>query len=144
MCRERPAHNDPVLSQGTWTWACQSYLIHGVRHIFYLHFCHLVIKFLHCSLVSMIKKTVLDFSTALYPNFICGCLPEFKANPSQTATAVPCLCMCILIVPKSTSSNHARANEASHAWARNRALTLVKQTGLWGSNMLRHGTDCQV
>ncbi len=42
-------------------------------------------------------------------------------------------------MPKPTSSD-----KACRAWARNGALTLVKQTGLWGSNVFTHGTDCPV
>ncbi len=52
--------------------------------------------------------------------------------------------MCTRIVLKSTSSNRARADTACCTWARNEALTPVKQTGLWESNVLRHGTDCPV
>ncbi len=52
-----------------------------------------------------------------------------------------CLCMCICTVPKPTTSNCASADKVCRAWAWNGALTLVKQTGLWGSYMFRHGTD---
>ena len=58
----------------------------------------------------------------------------------------PCLCLCVsdCNTPKHTSANHARAKKACHVWAWYGALTLVKQTGLWGSNMLGYGTDCLV
>ena len=45
-------------------------------------------------------------------------------------------CMSNRAVPKHTSSNRARAKEVWY-----RVPTLVKPTGLWGSNVLGHGTD---
>ncbi len=53
--------------------------------------------------------------------------------------------MCIRTVQKPTFLNHASADKACRARSRCRALTPVKQTGLWGSNVLRHGriTQCQ-
>ncbi len=43
--------------------------------------------------------------------------------------------MCIRTVLKPTSCNHA--NKACRAWAQYEALTLFKQSGLWGSNLLK-------
>ncbi len=71
-------------------------------------------------------NTVTDFSSALYLDFVCSCLPEFKVNPSQTVTVMSCLYMCILSVLKSTSANRARADKVCRAWAQNGALTLNK------------------
>ncbi len=41
---------------------------------------HLVLTLFNCFLISAIKKTVTDFSTTLYPDFVCCCLPEFTAT----------------------------------------------------------------
>ncbi len=41
-------------------------------------------------------------------------------------------------VLKLTSSYRARAKKVYHAWEQYRVLTLVKETGLWGSNVLEH------
>ncbi len=42
-------------------------------------------------------KSVADFSTALYPDFVSCCLAEFKVNPPQTVTATLALhaCACV-------------------------------------------------
>lgn len=45
-------------------------------------------------------------------------------------------------MPKFSSSNRAGAEEVYRAWGQYAALTLVKQSGLWGSNMLGHSTEC--
>lgn len=60
--------------------------------------------------------------------------------------ALPCLCSCMssCTVPKSTSSSCAGAKRVHCAWGQYRELTPVKQTGLLGSNVLVHATDCQV
>lgn len=47
-------------------------------------------------------------------------------------------------MPKHTSYNRARAKKEYHAWACYGELTLVKQSGLWGSNIPGRGMDCLV
>ncbi len=49
---------------------------------------HLVTTMFSCSPVSMIKTIVADFSTALYPDFVCCPLPKFKANTPLTVAAM--------------------------------------------------------
>ncbi len=62
---------------------------------FYLHFFHLLITFLNCSLIPAIYMTVADFSTAFYVDIICCCLPEFKVNPPQSQW---CWCTVLVLV----------------------------------------------
>ncbi len=65
-------------------------------------------------------------------------------NSSLTGTPTECAEYLRTYVPvlvqsdraKATSSNSARAQKVYRAWARHRALTPVKRTGLWGSNVL--------
>ncbi len=61
---------------------------------FYLNFFHLLIKFLNCSLVSALYKTVTNFSTALYADIVCCCLPEFKVNPPLIVTMMSAFRAC--------------------------------------------------
>lgn len=49
--------------------------------------------------------------------------------------ALLCSCMSNCTLPKYTSSNQATTKEVDHAWEQHGALTLVKQTGLWGSDI---------
>ncbi len=122
------------------TRAHLSFLIYGVRPIFYQHFFHHVIKILNCSLVSAIYKTVVDFPTALYPDSVCCCLSKFRVNPPQTVTA-----MTAILAPHACASVPCWSPpKVCRAWARNGALTLFKQTGLFRSNMLRYSTACLV
>ncbi len=89
-------------------------LICGVRPVFSnteSSFFYLVIKFLNCSVVSAIKKTAAEFSAACYLDLFCCCLPEFKVNPPQTVMVMSALGACARTVPKSTSSNCARADK---------------------------------
>ncbi len=51
-------------------------------------FFHLVTTMFGCSLVSMIETKVADFSTALYPDFVCCPLPKFEANTPLTVAAM--------------------------------------------------------
>ncbi len=47
-----------------------------------------------------------DISTALYSDFVCCCLPEFKVNPLQTVTAMSalraCACACASVPCRSS------------------------------------------
>lgn len=59
-----------------------------------------------------------------------------------------CLCCVTMIAPVHEWLYHVevhlcQAKEVYHAWGQQRALTLVKQSGLRWSNMLGHGTDCE-
>ncbi len=58
------------------------------------HVFNLAMTLFNCSLVSAIKKAVVDFSTARCLDFVCCCLPEFKVNPPQTVTAMSVLLAC--------------------------------------------------
>lgn len=57
--------------------------------------------------------------------------------------ALRCLCLwmsnCTAL--KCSFSNCARTKEVCSAWGRHGALTLIKQTGLWGPNVIGHSTD---
>lgn len=57
-----------------------------------------------------------------------------------------CLCSCLSnhTALKHTSFNHARTKEGYNTWAQYGAPTLVKQTGVLGSNVLGVGMDCLV
>ncbi len=58
----------------------------------------------------------------------------------------PCRCSVPMIVHMQLYRTEAHLSqpcqgETANAWVWYRALTLVKQTGLRGSNVLEHGTD---
>ena len=55
-----------------------------------------------------------------------------------------CLCMTTYTVPKPTSSYCASSKDVYRSWPQYGMLTLVKQTGLRGSNLLGHGVDYNV
>ncbi len=77
----------------------------------------------------------------------CCCLPEFKVNPPQTVTMMSALRACARArasVPYWSPPLPTVPGPTKRAWVRNGALTLVKQTGLLCSNVLRHRTDCLV
>ncbi len=78
----------------------------------------------------------------IYPvDFIC-CHLHMSSKPTGCHLVfIMCPCLSNHTVPKPNSSNHAKAEIAYHAWAWHGALTLVKGTGLWGLNVLWHGTD---
>ena len=89
----------------------------------------------------------------VWPEKLSSCIPGLLMQGSvinmiilYVHTAHPDLCSCISnrSLLKSIPSNHARANNTYRTWAQFRALTLVKQTELWGFNMLGHSTDCLV
>ena len=63
------------------------------------------------------------------------------SNVYRVRIAQACLCSC---VPKHTSSNSVRTERVYHALAQYGAHTLVKQTGLFGTNVLGHGMDGQM
>ncbi len=91
LCGSWPAL---TLLQSNCAWACLSYLIYRMRPIFLNLLITFLITIINCSLVPLIYRTVADFSTALYADFVCCCLPEFKVNPPQTVTMMSALRAC--------------------------------------------------
>ncbi len=130
LSRTVPKHKCPPPRWPALNWAltCLSYLTYGVLPVFLpAFFFHLATKFTNCSLVSVIKRQLQIFP----PLFIWAlhavvCLNLSRILHSHSDVGAPCLCSCMLIrtVPKSTSSNRARADKAWHAWR---------------SDVLRHG-----
>ncbi len=91
--------------------SCYMAAMTGSRPIFFNTeppFFHFEITLFNCSLVSAFKNTIVDFSNALYPDFVCCCLPESFTNQKQSKRCqhvTPCLCSCMVIrtMPKPSS-----------------------------------------
>lgn len=108
---------------------------------------HVTVKRSLGAFAAQSRRLLSHFAHRQLPMLLNHCREEWLHGlqvMSNVALAGLCPCTSDHIMPKSTSSNRVGAKEVYHAWGRYRALRLVKETGLEGSNVLGHGMECPV